>query len=136
MSDLRIGAGVFFDRGIDKITFKSGEQDQGLPDPRLLSPTENAQRPQLEALLARPNTETFLMDTIRPDLPNRDLLLPVAFRKVMDSALDTIQNAAQQRQQDGNTEGARELNRAVRLLKEEVGLRDLLQMYRSALYQG
>ena len=35
-----------------------------------------------------------------------------------------------------NPEDARALNRAVRLLKDEAGLRDLVAMYRSALYQG
>lgn len=136
MSDLRIGAGVFFERGIDSVTYKSGDASQGLPDPRLLPPTDNALRPQLDALLARPNSETYLMDSIRPDLPNRELLLPVRFRQTMDSALGSLRDAATQHQQDGDTKGTQTLNRAVRLLTEDVALRDLLQMYRSALYQG
>jgi type III secretion protein X len=136
MSDLRIGAGVFFERGIDKITFKSGELTQGLPDPRELTPTDNTQRPQLDSLLARPNTDSFLEESIRPNLEDRDLLMPTRFRQAMEGALETLRDAAQERQQAGNPESARELNRAVRLLTEEVGLRDLLQMYRSALYQG
>jgi type III secretion protein X len=135
MNDLRIGGGVYFERGIDSITFKSGELAQGLPDPRELTPTDNTQRPQLESLLSQPSTDSFLEESIRPELDDRDLLLPVKFRQAMDSALDTLREAAQERQAD-NPESARQLNRAVRLLNEEVGLRDLLQMYRSALYQG
>jgi type III secretion protein X len=135
MNDLRIGGGVYFERGIDSITFKSGELAQGLPDPRELTPTDNTQRPQLESLLSQPSTDSFLEESIRPELDDRDLLLPVKFRQAMDSALDTLREAAQERQAD-NPESAKQLNRAVRLLNEEVGLRDLLQMYRSALYQG
>lgn len=135
MSDLRIGAGVYFERGIDSITFKSAELAQGLPDPRELTPTDNTQRPQLESLLSQPSTDSFLEESIRPALDDRDLLLPVKFRQAMDSALGTLREEAQARQAD-NPESARQLNRAVRLLNEEVGLRDLLQMYRSALYQG
>lgn len=135
MSDLRVGPGAYFDRGIDSITFKGGEALQGLPDQHELTPADHAQRPQLEALLAQANTDSFLEESIRPELEDRDLLLPGKFRQAMDGALGTLRNAVQEQQtQDPDT--AKVLNRAVRLLNDEVGLRDLLQMYRSALYQG
>ena len=56
-------------------------------------------------------------------------------RIALQSALQHLTDAAE-RTQDASTDQARTLNRAVRLLKEETGLRDLVQMYRSALYQG
>lgn len=135
MSDFRIGTGPFFERGIDSVTFKGGEALQGLPDQRELTPADHAQRPQLEALLTQANTDSFLEESIRPELNDRDLLLPGKFRQTMDGALGTLRNAVQE-QQAKNSDSAKELNRAVRLLNDEVGLRDLLNMYRSALYQG
>ena len=135
MNDLRIGTGAYFDRGIDSITFKGGESLQGLPDQHELTPADHAQRPQLEALLAQANTDSFLEESIRPELDDRDLLLPGKFRQAMEGALNTLRNAVQEKQAQ-NPDTAKELNRAVRLLNDEVGLRDLLQMYRSALYQG
>ncbi len=135
MDNLRVGPGAFFDRGIDSITFKGGEALQGLPDPHELTPADHAQRPQLEALLAQSNTDSFREESIRPELDDRDLLLPGKFRQAMDGTLSTLREAVQAQQgQDPDT--AKLLNRAVRLLHDEVGLRDLLQMYRSALYQG
>lgn len=135
MSDFRIGSGAFFDKGIDSITFKGGEAAQGLPDPRELTPADHAERPQLEQLLALPNLDDFLDQSIRPEFGNRDLLLPTRFRQAMDSTLATLQKAAAD-SRPGDPDAAKVLNRAVRLLNEEGSLRDLLQMYRSVLYQG
>mgnify|MGYP006949442959 CR=1 FL=1 len=47
-----------------------------------------------------------------------------------------LRDVAAQRQPAGGDDELRILNRATRLLSEEVGLRDLVQMYRSTLYQG
>jgi len=135
MSDFRIGSGPFFDRGIDAITFKGQETLQGLPEQRELAPAEQGGLRQLEQLLALPNLDVFLDDAIRPELEDRELLMPVRFRQALDGALEAIRNAAAQAQ-GSDPDAARELNRADRLLSEEQNLRDLLQMYRSVLYQG
>lgn len=141
MSDFRIGSGPFFERGIDSVIFKGGESAQGLPNQQLLTPAENPERPQLETLLSQPNIDSYLDETVRPNLPDRDLLLPTRFRQALEGALQSLNTAAQGKLADLGAEGDptqdhKTLNRAVRLLNEEVGLRDLLQMYRSALYQG
>lgn len=135
MSDMRIGSGSFFDKGIDSVTYKNGELAQPMPDQQLLTPAERAERPQLETLLAQPTTDSFLDDAICPQLEDRELLLPGKFRQALESTLQTLTQAAQAHHSE-NPDSAKALNRAVRLLNEEVGLRDLLQMYRSALYQG
>lgn len=135
MSDFRIGSGPFFDRGIDSITFKSGEAVQGLPPPHELTPADHAERPRLEQLLALPGMDAFLEDAIRPDLDNRDLLLPTHFRQALDGARGAFAQVAKERQ-ESDPDAARVLNRATRLLGEEASLRDLLAMYRSVLFQG
>ncbi|HZY20500.1 MAG TPA: hypothetical protein VFE82_18670 [Ramlibacter sp.] len=135
MSDFRIGSGPFFDRGIDSITFRGSEGSQGLPGQQELVPAEQGQRPQLEQLLAMPNLDAFLEDAIRPEIGDRELLMPQRFRQTLDSALASLRDEAE-RLQASDPESARVLGRASRVIAEEQGLRDLVQMYRSVLYQG
>ncbi|MNU04891.1 hypothetical protein D3C72_2494970 [compost metagenome] len=61
--------------------------------------------------------------------------MPGKFQHALQSALDGLSAAAEQMQHQ-NEDATRTLNRALRLLKDEAGLRDLVTMYRSALYQG
>jgi type III secretion protein X len=135
MSDFRIGSGPFFERGIDSITFKGNDSAQVMPDQQELVPAEQGQRPQLEQLLSMPSLDAFLDDLIRPDIEDRELLMPQKFRQAMDGAMAEIGRRAQE-MQPNDPETTKVLNRATRLLNEEVGLRDLLQMYRSVLFQG
>jgi type III secretion protein X len=135
MSDFRIGSGPFFERGIDSITFKGNDSAQVMPDQPELVPAEQGQRPQLEQLLSMPSLDAFLDDLIRPDIEDRELLMPQKFRQAMDGAMAEIGRQAQE-MQSNDPETTKVLNRATRLLNEEVGLRDLLQMYRSVLFQG
>lgn len=135
MSDLRIGKGLFFERGIEKITFESLDAIRGLPDQRELPPADDVRRPMLDQLLAMHNLESFLEEAIRPDFVDRDLLAPVRFRQVMADTRAGFEEAAARRQA-GDPRAARVLERAGRLLGEEVNLRELLQMYRAALLQG
>ncbi|CUJ34481.1 Uncharacterised protein [Achromobacter xylosoxidans] len=68
-------------------------------------------------------------------MSNRDLLLPGKFAQALQSTLEGLSAAAEQGP-ERSADDARALNRAVRLLKDEAGLRELVAMYRSALYQG
>ncbi|WP_063581924.1 hypothetical protein [Achromobacter ruhlandii] len=135
MSDMRI-SGFAFDRGLDGISYAGREAaDQHLPERQELTPPADGVKAQLAQLLDTPNTDRYLDNQLRPTLANRDLLLPGKFAQALQATLDGLSAAAEQ-SQDRNPEDARALNRAVRLLKDEAGLRDLVAMYRSALYQG
>lgn len=135
MSDMRI-SGFAFDRGLDGISYAGREAaGQHLPERQELAPPTDGVKAQLAQLLDTPNTDRHLDQQLRPGIANRDLLLPGKFAQALHSTLDSLAAAAEQRQ-DVSPEEARALNRAVRLLKDEAGLRDLVTMYRSALYQG
>jgi type III secretion protein X len=135
MNNIRIGIGPFFEHGIEGISYEGHGEVQGLPDQQQLTPADHAQRSQLETLLAPSNTDSFLAEKIRPELQDRDLLLPGRFRQAMDGALGKLGKTAQEQQaQDPDT--AKLLNRAARVVQEEVSLRDLVQMYITALRQG
>lgn len=139
MSNVSLGH-LAFDRGIDSITYARQEGLQALPEREEAPPPDLGARPQVETLLSLLTLDDALESAIRPQLENRDLMVPARFRQALDDALARLTDAAEQAQPVGGDnsagDGARVLNRAVRLLKEECGLRDLLQMYRSALYQG
>ena len=135
MTDMRI-SGLVFDRGIDSITYAQQDAQPTLPERGESAPPDVGARAQLSALLDRPSIEDFLESFTRPQIANRDLLMPARFREQLDNALQQLRDVAAQRQPAGGDDELRILNRATRLLSEEVGLRDLVQMYRSALYQG
>ncbi|MFD0669003.1 hypothetical protein ACT80S_14880 [Ramlibacter sp. MAHUQ-53] len=135
MSDFRIGSGPFFERGIDQITFRRNEGAQGLPDRHHLIPADQASRPQLERLLARPTLDSLVEDAITPDIEDPELLLPARFRGVLKNTLATLRRRSE-KEKDPRSRNARALARAAGLLAEEDELRDLAQMYLSTLYQG
>lgn len=135
MSDLRI-SGLTFDRGIEEIVYAGKDSGANqLPDRQALPPSADGMKAQLSQLLDKPNTDRFLDEVLKPAIGNRDLLIPAKFSQALSEALQSLSSAAEQAQQGGD-EAGKSLNRAVRLLKEETGLRELVAMYRSALYQG
>lgn len=132
MSNLGVNRLMNFDHGIDDIVYAGKEQNaEGLPDRRNLLPSDDNMRAQLSQLLEKPNTERFLEESLRPEIKDRDLLMPGQFANALRETLKSLTQAAETAGGD-----ARTLNRAVRLLKEETNLRELVAMYRSALYQG
>ena len=139
MSDFSLGPSLAFDRGIDRVTYARREDTPSLPQREESAPSDVGGRPQVESLLALPTLDDALEDGIRPQLEHRELMTPGHFRQGLDSVLRTLRDTAQRLQSPGDgkdTEQLRVLNRATRLLSEECQLRDLVQMYRSVLYQG
>lgn len=140
MTDMRI-SGLVLDRGIDSITYAQQDAQPTLPERGESAPPDVGARAQLSALLDRPSIDDYLEASTRPQIANRDLLVPARFSEQLNNALQRLRDTAAQWQPPegaagGSDEELRVLNRATRLLSEEVGLRELVQMYRSALYQG
>lgn len=131
MSDMRIN-GLSFDRGIDGIAYAGKDSGMGsLPDRQDLAPSTTGVKPQLSQLLERPNTERYLEEALKPAISNPELLIPAKFSQTLDQALSQLSQNAESAGED-----SRVLNRAVRLLREETNLRELVAMYRHALFQG
>lgn len=133
MPELNINRLMSFDHGIEDIVHarRNEQAVQSLPERRNLAPSDDNVRPQLSQLLEKPNTERFLEEALRPQISNRDLLMPSQFAEALKEVLKELAALA-----EGGGGDSRVLNRAVRLLKEETNLRELVAMYRSALYQG
>jgi len=133
MPNLNIDRRMNLDYGIDGIVHARGSQaeTQGLPERRNLTPTDDPVRTQLTQLLEKSNIGHVLEEALRPEIGNRDLLMPARFRAVLQQVQKDLAALADQ---SGND--SRILSRAVRVLKNEAELRDLVAMYRSVLYQG
>ncbi|MEI2417092.1 hypothetical protein V8Z80_13030 [Orrella sp. JC864] len=78
-----------------------------------------------------PNTGDFLLEALAPGPDMLGRLTPGQFSQRLAAALDELSQAAELGGPD-----SRVLNRAVRLLKEEASLQNLLALYRNALHQG
>lgn len=133
MAEINPNRLMSFERGIDNIVFARREDHaaQELPERRNLTPSDDNVRPQLSQVLEKPNTERFLEEALRPQINDRDLLMPSRFA---DTLKGVLKDLATQAESGGGD--SRVLNRAVRVLKEETSLRELVAMYRNALYQG
>ena len=133
MPDISPNRLMNFDYGIDTIVYarKDEQAARSLPERRNLTPTDGPIRAQLSQLFEKPNIGSVLENALRPDIGNRDLLMPSQFAEALRETLKGLAHIAESGSGD-----SRVLNRAVRVLKEETNLRDLVAMYRSALYQG
>ncbi|QXL83610.1 hypothetical protein [Comamonas sp. NLF-1-9] len=139
MSDFALGQSLAFDRGIDRVTYARREDMPSLPQRQESAPADVAARPQVEALLALPTLDDSLESSIRPEMEHRELMTPTRFRQGLEGIQVSLREAAarlQGSESKHDAEQLRVLNRATRLLNEECQLRDLVQMYRSVLYQG
>ncbi len=133
MSDIRINS-LVFDRGIDSITHVRGETASAMPERGDAPPPDVGVRAQLDILLQKPSLDNRLDAALRPQLQNRELLSPGRFHEALNGVIQHLRQVAQNG--PDAPEQSRVLNRAVRLLTDESQLRELVQAYRSALYQG
>ena len=121
------------ERGIEGVSHLNRDNDNYdlWPERRSLPPPSHGVKAHLAELLNTPDTSRYLNTALQPTITNSELLLPAKYHAILSKSLKDLRTAAAQ-----NSEGSRAVNRAVRLLNEEIGLRELAQMYRSALYQG
>ncbi len=140
MAENYLGSHLAFDRGIDLVTYVRRVDVENLPQRQEGAPSELGGRPQLEALLDQPSLDQFLEDSLRPQLENRELMVPSRFQSVLESLHTALSASLEEESGDKGeslqAEDKRVLQRAVRLLKSEQDLRNLVHMYRSVLYQG
>lgn len=124
---------LLLDRGIEGISHLSRDtDDHGVwPERRALPPPSHGVRAHLTELLNTPDTSWYLNATLQPTVSNPELLMPAKYHATLAQARRDLRAAA-----DHKSENSRVVNRAIRLLSEEIGLRELANLYRSALYQG
>jgi type III secretion protein X len=132
MTDLYPNA-ITLERGIEGVSHlrRDTEERDFWPEHQSLPPPSQAVKAQLSELLNSPDMTWYLSSALQPTVSKPELLTPARFHATLSTALQQIRAETRI-----NSEDAKLLARAVRLLTEEIGLRELAQMYRSSLYQG
>jgi len=125
--------GLRLDYGLEGISHRRKNLDDPdiWPEYQSLPPPSQTVKAQLTELLNSSDTSSFLRSALQPKLHNEGLLNPSYFNATLLNALQILRRAS-----EDHSEHSRILKRAVHLLAEEVGLRELSNMYRSTLYQG
>lgn len=120
------------DRGLTEILHSGPYTGPALPSQRQLDPAESLAAQHLDALLAPRGLAAGLEAALTPQVDDRALLLPGAFRSALEAARAVIGQAA------SAAEGPQQklLQRAAKALDEDLSLRDLASMYRGVLHQG
>lgn len=72
------------DYGLEGISYTRGNTHPTLPRDRDMRPSGVGRRPQLEALLAMPNLDSYLRDALMPSLNHPELLNRVQFERTLE----------------------------------------------------
>jgi hypothetical protein len=125
--------GLRLDHGIESVSHHRHEPEdyQFWPDQQALPPPSQTVKTKLTEILSLTDTDSYLRASLQPNISNHGLLTPARFHSTISTALTNFQHAAKEQSAHIYT-----FNRAVNLLMEEMGLRELTHMYRSTLYQG
>ncbi len=129
------------DYGIEGISYSRGSTRPSLPKDRDVQPSGVGRRPQLEALLAMPNLDAYLKDSLLPVLVHPELLNRIQFERTLHRVADVLQ-ALEEPAAPSDPEGAgtgidgRDLRQARQVLTQEQELRSLAWAYLNALHQG
>jgi hypothetical protein len=119
------------DSGIDKILRRDEAKEVETGSAADISPAFSPVRPRLEQLYALPNLEDYLAAMLAPLINEPLLLLPHRFNNALNDAVEGLDAQAEQ-----DPRLARILKRAARMMRDQAALRELVQMYRSALLKG
>jgi type III secretion protein X len=120
------------DRGLESIS-RSSRPEVPLPDAAHLPPAEALNRPELDRVLYQSNLQDFVAGELLPQIQDRQLLTPLRFEQTLKQAGQTLSELSSR---DETRASSAALGKAARALVEEANLRELLNMYRSTLFQG
>jgi type III secretion protein X len=119
------------DSGIDRILRRDEGKEVETGPAADISPAFSPLKPRLEQLYALPNLEDYLAAMLAPLVNEPLLLLPNRFNNALRDAVESLDTLAEE-----DPRLARLLSRAARMMRDQVALRELVQMYRSALLKG
>jgi hypothetical protein len=125
--------GLRLDRGLTEILHAGTQGAPALPQQHQLDPAESLAAPALDTMLGPAGLDAELEAALTPNVDDRALLLPAAFRGALEQARASLAQAATQAAEPALQ---RLLQAAVRTLDDDLALRDLAAMYRGLLHQG
>lgn len=121
-----------FDVGIEQV-LASLPEDARLPEAdRPLIPSEIEPDHHLESVLGAKGLDEVAVDALKPELTDRDLLIPERYRAMLDDSVEELKKeAASARSHDGDA-----LFQAATMLEADKGLVELLSTFRNLLIKA
>ena len=126
-----ISRALSFDVGIERVITGDVPQQAQLPAFGQILPGETSYQPKLTDVLYPKSLEQQMLDELRPNLSNRDLLAPTTYSEMVDVSRDELKSAAK----EGNVK-KEDLDKALAVLAEDQALRELLSTYRHLLHRA
>ncbi|WP_461833109.1 type III secretion apparatus assembly protein SctX [Desulfothermus sp.] len=118
-----------FDVGIEDM-FISGESESiHLPKDNTVYPTEEMTIPSLESEMLSKNIEGYLLKELRPDIINKDILIPTRYKGLIHESLEIFDSLSKQ-DSDGVFSDTKSL------FVEENELLSMLSVFANLLIKG
>jgi hypothetical protein len=126
------------DVGLTKITTnKNQKKVLRLPDSGEINPSDGRIEERLEKIIDLKTFESILIDALRPKIKNRQLLVPVHFRRCLVALRDSLR---QRLEMEKGRDVSEEMSRLLEILEihmqEETGRNELLEQYRLMILMG
>lgn len=129
----RINSPIRFDAGIEEILIQSDSRPSTLPEGIRPVPGEGQITRLLDEVLSPPSVEQALVESLRPEIANREMLSPSGYQAAREFCVADLQRSLSM----ATTQEERgAIERAIQLLSDDNSLRDLLDRYRSVLHRA
>lgn len=123
----------FFAHGIESITRAGERTDPDVPElPHLsrLAPVHQPQSAALTPLLGGNWLDSCINESIQPRIDDPGVLFPNRFSQAIESVCSTLKQASERHGNPGV------LDRAEKVLAEQLELREIARIFRNALHQA
>ncbi|MDR1437717.1 MAG: hypothetical protein LBI69_01505 [Puniceicoccales bacterium] len=125
------------DIGLEKITTNRNQQRvPRLPERGEIGPSDGRIEERLQEIIDLKTFESILIDALRPNIKNRQLLLPVHFRRCLISLCDSLRKLSAEKNGEETEEIKALLSLLETHLREETGRNELLEQYRLMILMG
>lgn len=125
---------IRFDRGIDLIVDHDVSTPVSLPEKTGFMPGDTQIREELPEILLPPTVEQSVLDSVRPEVKDRNLLTPVGFRDAHD--VTQVDLKERQLKFPRGTKEHEKLDKLLDFLDEKQDLNELLNRLRTLLQRA
>ena len=122
-----------FDTGLAGILQQTGPEEAQLPNNSKALPGETSYEHRLNDVLYPPSMEQSLLESLRPDVNERDVLSPHKYETLVDLTQQGLSEAGLSLD---SAEAQDQIRDTAQLLEEEKDLRGLLNTYRHFLHRA
>jgi hypothetical protein len=126
-----------FNIGLAKITSNRNQKKiPRLPESVEIGPSEGRMEEHLQDIINLQTFESILLETLRPKIKNRQLLIPVHFRRRLQELKEYFSQATDRKRRRLSGEMGPIFELLEEHLTEEAGRNELLEQYRLMILMG